>query len=142
MKKVLFVCIHNSARSQMAEAFLNRIGEGRFTAESAGIEPGKLNPYVVKAMDEIGYDISGNLTKSVFDLRDRNNSYDYVVTVCDPEAAEKCPVFPGVGKRLHWGFSDPSSASGNDDEKLAFAGKIRDQILKKIEQFVEETDPE
>lgn len=137
--KVLFVCIHNSARSQMAEAFLNRLGEGKFAAESAGIEPGKLNPVVVKAMAEAGYDISGNATKSVFDFYQQGKTYDFVVTVCDPEAGERCPVFPGKVNRLHWGFADPSSHQGSEDEKLAFTRKVRDEIRERIELFVKET---
>jgi len=136
--KVLFVCIHNSARSQMAEKFLNELGGGKFFAESAGIEPGKLNPNVVKVMGEAGYDISKNETKSVFDFYKKGSLYSYVVTVCDPEAAEKCPLFPGPVKRMHWGFQDPSSAQGSDEEKLAFARKVRDQIKAKIEEFISE----
>lgn len=135
-KKVLFVCIHNSARSQMAETYLNILGKDNFVAESAGIEPGKLNPFVVKAMAEDGIDISGNGTNSVYDFYEKKNSYDYVVTVCDTEAAEKCPMFPGGGKRLHWGFEDPSSFQGTDDEKVAFAIKVRDQIKEQIKEFI------
>lgn len=139
-KRVLFVCIHNSARSQMAEKFLNELGGDRFEAESAGIEPGMLNPVVVKAMDEIGYDISMNATKSVFDLVKQGNSYDFVVTVCDPEAAERCPLFPGNVKRLHWGFRDPSSFKGSDDEKLEFTRKVRDEIKEQIISFLNNLD--
>jgi arsenate reductase len=119
----------------MAEAFLNRIGEGRFSAESAGIEPGRLNPDVVAVMAEIGYDLSANKTKSVHDLAAKGGSYDYVVTVCDPEAAERCPVFPGNVTRLHWGFKDPSSFKGTDDERLDFTRKVRDEIKLAIEDF-------
>jgi len=134
--KVLFVCIHNSARSQMAEKFLNELGKDRFDAESAGIEPGHLNPAVVKVMSEIGHDISDNKTKSVFDIFKTGKTYDFVVTVCDPEAAERCPIFPGIVKRLHWGFKDPSSFEGNEEEKLAFTKTVRDQIKAKIEEFI------
>ncbi|MEM4397992.1 MAG: arsenate reductase ArsC [Candidatus Woesearchaeota archaeon] len=134
--KVLFVCIHNSARSQMAESFLNELGKDNFIAESAGIEPGKMNQFVVKVMSEIGYDLSKNKTKSVFDLLNQGKTYDYVITVCDPEAAEKCPIFPGKVKRLHWGFKDPSSFVGSDEEKLEFTRKIRDEIKNKIKDFV------
>ena len=135
---VLFVCIHNSARSQMAEAFLNLYGEDRFHAESAGIEPGKLNPFVVRAMAEEGIDISGNATKSVQQMIERKKSFDYVVTVCDPAAAEQCPFFPGETQRLHWAFEDPSSFQGSDEEKLAFARNVRDGIKSRIKEFVEE----
>ena len=137
--KVLFVCIHNSARSQMAEAFLNDYGKDKYIAESAGIEPGNLNPFVIKVMSEAGYDISNNKTKSVFDLFKLNNNYDYIVTVCDPEAAEKCPVFPGIIKMIHWEFKDPSSFNGTDEEKLAFTRKVRDEINVRIRSFVDGT---
>lgn len=137
MKKVLFICIHNSARSQMAEAFLNQLGKNKFIAESAGIEPGVLNQRVVKVMKEIGYDLSKNKTKSVFDIHKSGKTYDYVITVCDPEAAEKCPIFPGKVNRIHWGFKDPSNFKGTDIEKLEFTRKIRDEIKVKIEEFIE-----
>ncbi len=104
MTKVLFLCVHNSARSQMAEAFLKRDGAGRFEVESAGLEPGKLNPYVVRAMMEKGIDISGNPTKSVFDLFNAKKVYQIVVTVCSKEAAEKCPIFPASRRS----FTGPS----------------------------------
>src|ERR1700739_2457803 len=105
--KVLFVCIHNSARSQMAETFLNQICGDHFEASSAGLEPGKLNPVVVEAMQEIGIDISGNQTKSVFDTIKSGKMFQYVITVCDETSAERCPIFPGITKRLHWGFPAP-----------------------------------
>ena len=134
--KVLFICIHNSARSQMAEAFLNKLGNDKFVAESAGIEPGVLNQRVVKVMLDLGYDISNNKTKSVFDIHASGKSYDYVVTVCDPEAAEKCPVFPGKVKREHWGFRDPSSAKGSEEEILELTRVVRDEIKSKVEEFI------
>ena len=93
--KVLFICVHNSARSQMAEAFLNKYGGDKFIAESAGLEPGKLNPIVVDAMKEVGIDISANQTKGVFDFFKQGRRYHYVVTVCDEANAERCPIFPG-----------------------------------------------
>ncbi len=136
MKKVLFVCIHNSARSQMAEAFVNKYGKGEIIAESAGLEPGKLNPIVVKAMQEIGIDISANATKSVFDFWKANKLYSYVITVCDETSGEACPIFPGITERLHWGFEDPSSLKGTDEEKLAGTRIIRDQIREKIIQWI------
>jgi len=132
---VLFVCIHNSARSQMAEAFLNLQGE-RFIAESAGIEPGSLNPYVVAAMKEIGIDISGNKTKDVSHFIEQGQSFDYVVTVCDETSAERCPVFPGRTKRLHWGFPDPSTVPGSDQEKMQAIRKIRDDIRAKVAEWI------
>jgi arsenate reductase len=136
--KVLFVCIHNSARSQMAEAFMNQLGGDKFFAESAGIEPGKLNPIVVDAMKDAGIDISGNKTKSVFDFYKEGRMYSYVVTVCDPEAAERCPIFLGVTKRLHWPFKDPSKAEGTYEEKLESTKKIRDEIKEAVIKFISE----
>lgn len=137
-KKVLFVCVHNSARSQMAEAFLNTMAADRFEAESAGIEPGSLNPMVVEAMDKIGIDISSNKTKSVQGLIDAKHGYDYIITVCDEAGAERCPAFPGRGKRMHMGFEDPSSFDGSDEEKLAKTIGVRDQIKIKIQQWIKE----
>ena len=134
--KVLFVCVHNSARSQMAEAYLNHFGEGRFEAESAGLEPGVLNPRVVEVMRESGIDISQNKTKSVFEILNLGKLFAYVVTVCDETAAEKCPVFPGVTKRLHWSFADPSSLTGTEAEKLQRTREIRDEIKKRVQAWV------
>ncbi|MBN1614652.1 MAG: arsenate reductase ArsC, partial [Deltaproteobacteria bacterium] len=111
-KKVLFVCVHNSARSQMAEAWLNHSCGDLFEAKSAGLEAGTLNPFAVEAMKEAGIDISHNETKAVFDLIKSGELFSYVITVCDETSAEKCPVFPGITKRLHWSFADPSSLSG------------------------------
>src|SRR5450432_2617897 len=99
MYKVLFVCIHNSARSQMAQAFLKKYGSENFIAESAGLEPGTLNKNVVEVMKEIDIDISQNKTQSVFDLFIKGRTYNAVVTVCDEASAESCPIFPGKVKR-------------------------------------------
>ncbi len=137
-KKVLFVCIHNSARSQMAEAFLNEMASDRFVAESAGIEPGKLNPVVVQVMQERGIDLSERATKSVGSMIARGPYFDYVITVCDETSAERCPVFPGAGQRLHWSFPDPSGFTGTDDEKLAATRGVRDQIRDRIGTLVNE----
>ena len=137
-KRVLFICIHNSARSQMAEAFLNQICGEEFEAQSAGLEPGKLNPIVVEAMQEIGIDIDGNPTKSVFDIFKSGKIFHYVITVCDETSAERCPIFPGVTQRIHWSFSDPSALQGTHKEKLARTCKIRDEIKAKIEAWCEE----
>jgi len=134
-KRVLFVCIHNSARSQMAEAFLNRLFGETLEAESAGIEPGKLNPVVVEVMREVGIDISGNRTKSVSDMIASGLRFDYVITVCDETSAERCPVFPGSGTRLHWGFPDPSSFSGTPQETLAKTRDVRDAIESKMKAW-------
>jgi arsenate reductase len=134
-QRVLFVCIHNSARSQMAEAFLNGICGAQFEAESAGIEPGKLNALVIEAMREVGIDISGNQTRSVDSMLKSGRTFDYVVTVCDETSAERCPVFPGRTRRLHWGFRDPSAIEGTHEEKLARTREIRDMIRAKVEEW-------
>lgn len=138
MTKVLFLCVHNSARSQMAEAFLKKYGEGRFEVESAGLEPGRLNPYVIRAMAEAGIDIAKNPTKSVFDLFKARKVFQIVVTVCSKEAAERCPVFPGLAERHHWPFDDPSAFSGTDDEIMERVRKVRDEILAAVRTFVRE----
>lgn len=135
--RVLFVCIHNSGRSQMAEALLRHLGGDRFEAESAGFEPGKLNPIVVESLKEIGLDISAAKTKSVFDLYKEGRRYQFVVTVCDESSSEKCPIFPGlVRERIHWSFRDPASFEGSHEEKLAKTREVRDEIKRKIEEFV------
>lgn len=136
--KVLFVCVHNSARSQMAEAFLKQMGGDRYEVDSAGLEPGTLNPIVVDAMKNIGIDISNNKTESVFDYYKEGKNYRYVVTVCDESNSERCPIFPGPVKRLHWGFRDPSSFSGTYEEKLKQTEEVRDEIKKQIEEFIKQ----
>jgi arsenate reductase (thioredoxin) len=138
MYQILFVCIHNSARSQIAEAFLNQLGNGNFEAESAGLEKGKLNPYVVKAMQEIGIDINKNQTKEVFDLFRQGKTYQAVITVCEKEAAERCPVFPGRVRRIAWSFHDPSKFTGTDEEILAQVREVRDEIKEKVIAFINE----
>ncbi len=140
-KKILFVCIHNSARSQMAEAFLNQICGEEFEAFSAGLEPGKLNPIVVEVMQEASIDISGNKTKSVFDMIKSGKLFAHVITVCDETSAERCPIFPGVTERLHWSFPDPSAIQGTHDDKLVRTREIRDLIKTKIEMWCEEVCP-
>jgi arsenate reductase len=132
MKTVLFVCIHNSARSQMAEAFVNARCSGRLQAYSAGLERGTLNPIVVSAMAEIGYDIASNETKSVADERIRTREYDYVVTVCDEASAESCPIYPSAGDRLHWSFADPASFTGTDEQRLDRVRAVRDAIAGQV----------
>ncbi len=134
--KVLFVCVHNSARSQMAETFLNSLGGDKFVAESAGLAPEPLNPVVVEVMKEVGFDISGKKTQSAFDCFKAGKRYNYVITVCDETNAERCPIFPGHAKRLHWGFPDPSALGGSHEEKLKGIRIIRDQIRAKIEGWL------
>lgn len=131
-KKVLFVCVHNSARSQMAEAFVNHYGGDRFEAESAGLTAGEMNPLVIEVMKEEGLDLSTNKTKSVFGKFKNGELFSYVVTVCDKEAAEQCPLFPGVMERLHWSFKDPSAVKGSLDEKMDQVRVIRDRIKQAV----------
>ena len=136
MIDVLFVCIHNSARSQMAEAYLNTLGKGLFHAESAGLEPGKLNPNVVKVMAQDGIDISMNQTKSTFDMLKKGTRYTYVVTVCDEASGQRCPIFPGVLKTFHWNISDPSALKGDYDTILPDLIRIRDEIKTRVQNFI------
>ncbi len=135
--KVLFVCVHNSARSQIAEAYLNSLGGDRFEAHSAGLEPGVLNPYAVKVMGEVGLDISKNKTKDVFDFVKNGVMFGYVITVCDGANAERCPIFSGITKRLHWSFPDPAALEGTDEEKLRGTREIRDAIKTQIEEWMQ-----
>jgi len=121
----------------MAEALLKKVGGESFKAESAGLEPGKLNPMAIDAMKAIGIDISKNSTKRVFDIFKEGRIFNYVITVCDETSAERCPVFPGAAKRMHWSFEDPSSFQGTYEEKLTRTGEIRDQIEGKVIEFVQ-----
>jgi arsenate reductase (thioredoxin) len=138
-KKVLFVCVHNSARSQMAEEYLRQTAGGEYECESAGLEPGTINPLVVEVLKEEGIDISGKQTKSVFDLFKAGKKYQYVITVCSRDAEEKCPIFPGVTQRFNWPFDDPSKVEGSREEKLEKVRAIRDQIKEKVNGFIEVT---
>ena len=134
-QKVLFICVHNSARSQMAAAMLNKRCGDFFEAESAGLEPGKLNPLAVEALREIGIDISRNETRAVFDVFKLGELFAYVITVCAESEAVGCPIFPGVTKRLHWSFADPSKFTGTPEEKLEQTRQVRDQIDTQVRQF-------
>jgi arsenate reductase (thioredoxin) len=136
--KVLFVCVHNSARSQMAEALLKEIAGDRFEVESAGLEPGTLNPLAVEVMKEIGLDISQNKTKSAFDFFKKGKLYSYVITVCDETSAERCPLFQGITTRLHWSFADPSRFIGTLEEKLEKTRAVREAIREKIKVWLQD----
>ena len=133
---VLFVCLHNSARSQMAEAFLNSLAGDKFFAESAGLEAGTINPYVVLVMKEVGIDISQNKTDSVFEFFKQGRLYAHVIAVCDAANAERCPIFPGVCNRINWSFPNPAEFKGTDEEILAKTRKVRDMIKAEIEKFI------
>ncbi|MGA0875721.1 MAG: arsenate reductase ArsC [Bacilli bacterium] len=138
MIKVLFICIHNSARSQMAEAFLNDLGKGIFVAESAGLEAGTLNPIAVAAMKEVGYNIANNQTKNVFDFFQQGKRYEIVVKVCDAMNGQRCPIFPATKVSLHWDLPDPSSFAGSTEEKLNAIRPIRDLIKVKVEALIKD----
>jgi arsenate reductase len=133
--KVLFLCTGNSGRSQMAEGYLRHVASDRYEALSAGVEPKGLNPLAVQAMREIGIDISQQRSKDVVTLLGQH--IPYVVTVCD-NANERCPIFPGAWKRLHWSLEDPAAAQGTYEERLAVFRRIRDQIIAQIDrEFVQ-----
>ena len=123
----------------MAEAFLNKYGEGKYKAESAGLEPGKLNPNVVKVMQEVGIDLSQKSTQSVFDLFRKGNLYNAVITVCDGASAEQCPIFPGRVKRVAWSFEDPSAFKGSEEKVLEHTREIRNEIENAIQDFIKES---
>ena len=137
-QKVLFICVHNSARSQMAAAVMNRMCGDFFEAESAGLEPGRINPLAVKALSERGMDISRNQTQAVFDVWKSGKRFRYVVTVCSEAEAKGCPIFPGVTTRLHWPFSDPSKFTGDEEKRLAQTRAVLNQIEEKINRFCAE----
>ena len=131
MQRVLFLCTGNSARSQMAEAFLRKYGGAKFEAYSAGLEPKGLNPFTVQVMQEAGIDISGQRSKNVGEYLGKV-LFQYLITVCD-EAEKNCPsAWPGISKREHWAFEDPADFEGTAEEKLAKFREIRDQIEQKI----------
>jgi arsenate reductase (thioredoxin) len=138
-KKVLFICVQNSARSQIAAALLNKECSDYFEAHSAGLEPGVLNPLAVEALQELGIGISGNKTQSVFDVwASACHIFAYVITVCSESEAKGCPIFAGVTTRLHWSFPDPSKFTGTHEERLEQTRRVIDQIQAKIASFCEE----
>ncbi len=130
-RRVLFICTHNSARSQMAEGLLRHLGGERFEAFSAGTEATHVRPLAIKAMGELGIDISGQQSKTLD--RYLNEPFDEVITVCDT-AAEVCPVFPGAVRRRHWSFEDPSRATGSEADQLEVYRRVRDEIRARIEE--------
>ena len=134
--KVLFLCVHNSARSQMAAAYLKKFGGNQFEVDSAGLEPGTLNPLAIEVMREDGIDISTNPTNDVFKYFQEGKWFNYVITVCDKEASEQCPVFPGMQEKINWSFEDPSKFTGTDAEKLQQTREVRDKIKNAVREFV------
>jgi len=137
--KVLFLCYHNSARSQMAEGLLKNLAGDKFDVYSAGIEPTEVHPLAIEAMKEIGIDISNYKSKSAKDFLGEH--FGYIITVCD-DAKEKCPTFPDVSIRMHWSFEDPAKSSGSEKERLEVFRKVRDQIKEKIIIWLKELEKE
>jgi len=136
--KVLFLCTGNSARSQMAEAFLRKYGDDRFDAYSAGLEPEGINPYTVRVMGEVGLTLDGQFSKSLTEYMGKVH-FGYMITVC-ADAEEKCPsVFPGMDQRLHWGFEDPAAFVGSEDETMAKFREVRDQIDTRVREWLGES---
>lgn len=135
MYKVLFICTHNSARSQIAEAYLRQLSGDRFQVESAGFEPGEINPDVIAVLKEEGIDISRKTTQKVFDVYKQGRIFHFVITVCEQEEAW-CPLFPGMTHRLHLPFPVPSAVPGEREERLVKVRQIRDRIKVRIEEFI------
>lgn len=134
--KVLFICIHNSARSQLAEELLRKLGGNPFEVESAGLEPGKVNPVVIEVLKEEEIDIANKQTQSVDEVLRRGEAFDYVITVCDETSAQACPTFPGKAKKLHWPFEDPGRVEGTFQEKSDKVREIKSQIKAKIQDWL------
>lgn len=137
MKKVLFVCIHNSARSQMAEALLKKYGEGNFEVASAGFEPGEISPYAIEVLKEEGIDISNNTTDHLLDFFKNGRLFNYVITVCDEATAQKCPIFPGVRARIQWDIKDPRAFEGSHEEKLEKFKDVKETIKNEVLKFID-----
>lgn len=134
-QRILFLCSGNSARSQMAEAFLRKYADEKFEVHSAGLQPKGLNPWTVKVMNEVGMDLSGYTSKGV-DAYLGKVHFQYLITVCD-DADQNCPtVWPGVQQRMHWSFQDPAAVEGLDEEKLAKFREVRDLIEAKIKSWL------
>ena len=126
--KVLFICQHNSGRSQIAEAYLKKLYGDHFKIESAGLEPAEgVNPLVIRVMAEVGFDLSEKKPQNVIELFKQGKLYDHVITVCH-DSESKCPIFPGITQRWHWPFPDPAAVEGEENEKLVEVRKIRDMI--------------
>lgn len=132
--RVLFVCTHNSARSQIAEALLGRLGGEAFEVRSAGTEATRVNPYAIRVLDEVGIDWTAAFSKLVTEFLGQR--FDYVITVCD-DAREACPVFPGARHMLHWGLLDPSRVEGDEAQKMAAFRATRDEVEALVRQFIE-----
>lgn len=132
--KVLFLCTGNSARSQMAEALLRKLAGDRFEVHSAGLEPNVINPYTVKVLQEIGIDTSAHYAKPLTTYLGKVH-FGYMITVCS-KAEERCPIFPGMGVRLHWPFEDPAAFVGTEEETLQKFREVRNQIEAQIRAWL------
>jgi arsenate reductase (thioredoxin) len=132
-QRVLFLCTHNSARSQMAEGFLRSLAGDRFEVASAGTQATRVHPLAIRAMAEVGIDLGGNTSKVVDAFVEQ--PWEYVITVCDG-ANEACPVFPKKSSRLHWSFEDPSQATGSDDQRLEVFRRVREQIRRRVTAWI------
>ncbi len=132
-QRVLFLCTHNSARSQMAEGFLRSLAGDRFEVASAGTQATRVHPLAIRAMAEVGIDLGGNTSKVVDAFVEQ--PWEYVITVCDG-ANEACPVFPKKSSRLHWSFEDPSQATGSDDQRLEVFRRVREQIRRRVTEWI------
>ncbi|PWG65138.1 arsenate reductase ArsC [Spiribacter halobius] len=137
-RDILFICVHNSARSQMAEAWYNHLCADEAQAHSAGLEPGTIHPLTVRVMAEVGIDLSGAKTQSVMDCVRSGRFYSYVIAVCDQAEAERCPIFPGRARRLDWNLPDPSAVTGDEETRLQAFRKVRDTIRERVEAFCAE----
>jgi arsenate reductase len=132
-QRVLFLCTHNSARSQMAEGFLRSLAGHRFEVASAGTQATRVHPLAIRAMVEVGIDLGGHTSKVVDAFVEQ--PWDYVITVCDA-ANEACPAFPKKSSRLHWSFEDPSQATGSDDQRLEVFRRVREQIRRRVTEWI------
>ncbi len=138
-KKVLFICVHNSARSQMAEEYLKLLGGDHYEVESAGFTPTAINPLVIKVMMEEGIDLSGKNTQNLFDLIKQGKFFGYVITVCERAREKECPIFPGVPMRLNWDLENPENFTGTEEEQLKKVRVLRDQIKKMVTDFIKQS---
>jgi arsenate reductase len=132
--KVLFLCTGNTVRSQMAEGFMRKFAGDRYEVFSAGLHPGFINPLTIQVMEERGMDMSGHYSKGLEQFLGKVH-FAYLITVCS-RADEECPIFPGMGQRLHWPFEDPAAFQGSPEEKLAKFRQVRDEIEAKVKEFV------
>lgn len=132
-KRVLFLCTHNSARSQMAEGLFRSMAGEQFEVYSAGTERTRVQPLAIEAMRESGIDITSHWSKTLGELT--GEQFDYVITVCD-RANESCPIFPGTTERIHWSFDDPTAVTGTEEQRLRAFGTVRDAIQQRLRMFL------